>query len=173
MVRGAEGREAGSAQDRLQHRREIPMTARPPASQMLRRLVTVAVIAGWISALAVPPVLLLRARQAWLERLDRPEEQTRWDEFRRDMVRQTGREGPVQRKVPRSAEPPARVWLRDHASLAVTAWILFVGVLGGVFSLLVAGVMRGDGRPSLAQDQPGREGDHDEQDQRDAENTKQ
>jgi hypothetical protein len=140
---------------------------------MLRRLVTVAVIAGWISALAVPPVLLLRARQAWLERLDRPEEQTRWDEFRRDMVRQTGREGPVQRKVPKSAEPPARVWLRDHASLAVTAWILFVGVLGGVFSLLVAGVMRGDGRPSLAQDQPGREGDHDEQDQRDAENTKQ
>jgi len=151
------------------------MTAPKPSAvrRLLRRPVTAAVLIAWLVALSVPPILFLRARDAWLTQLDRPGQQEQWDEFRRDMGRQTGRDGPVQRKVPRSAEPPARVWLRDYAALAVTAWVLFVGVLGGFFCLLVAGVMGGDDRRSLAQDEPGREGDHHEEDQHDPQNAKQ
>lgn len=151
------------------------MTIRHPAAgrQPLARIVAAAVIATWVVAVVVPPVLLLRARQTWLKRFDDPRQQEHWDAFRRDMVRQAGRDGPVQRKVPKSVEPPVRVWLRDHAVLAVTAWMLFMGVLGGVFGMLVVGVVRGPAPPSLAQNQSRRESDHHEDDDRDAENAKQ
>ena len=110
----------------------------------LRTTVTGGLLAAWLAAMILPPAILFRARDGWLRHLDRPEAQSGWDEFRRDMRRQSGRDGPVQRKVPKSAEPPARVWLRDYFQLAVVAWVLFVGVLGGFFSLLVAGALRAD-----------------------------
>ncbi len=147
---------------------------------LLRTVATAAVLAAWLAALILPPVMLLRARATWLEQLDRPEAQSNWDAFRRDMRQQSGRDGPVQRKVPKSAEPPARVWLRDYFRLAVVAWVLFVGVLGGFFSLLVAGVLRGTaGRfsgereeaASLAEDQPARHRDDEKQHERDADDT--
>jgi len=138
------------------------------------------VAAVWLAALILPPVLLLRARADWLQQLDRPEAQAEWDEFRRDMRQQSGRDGPVQRKVPKSAEPPARVWLRDYFRLAAVAWVLFVGVLGGVFSLFVVGVLRGAAggmsgatarARSLAQDQTCRQRDDEKQHERDADDT--
>jgi len=152
--------------------------------QSLRSVATAAVLAAWLAALVLPPVLLMRARANWLTQLDRPEAQANWDAFRRDMRQQSGRDGPVQRKVPKSAEPPARVWLRDYFWLAVVAWGLFVGVLGGFFCLLVVGVLRGATprltpastkmaqRPeSLAKNQTRRHDHNDQQHDRDAENT--
>ena len=146
----------------------------------LRTFATGAVLAVWLAALILPPVMLSRAREGWLERWDRPETQSQWDEFRQDMRQQSGRDGPVQRKVPKSPEPPARVWLRDYFRLAVVAWVLFVGVLGGFFTLLVAGVLRGaagsrrgggDCAASLAKDQPGGQDDDQKQHERDADDT--
>jgi len=146
----------------------------------LRTAAIGAVAAVWLAAVIVPPVMLLRARADWLQQLDRPEAQAEWDEFRRDMRQQSGRDGPVQRKVPKSAEPPARVWLRDYFRLAVVAWVLFAGVLGGVFSLFVVGVLRGaaggmsgpvaHGR-SLAQDKSCGHRDDEKQHERDADDT--
>ncbi len=139
------------------------------------------IVAVWLAALILPPVLLLRARADWLEQWDRPEAQSQWDAFRHDMRQQSGRDGPVQRKVPKSAEPPIRVWLRDYFQLAVVAWVLFMGVLGGFFTLLVVGVLRGaaaggtDSRQacatSLAQDQPRRQRNDEKQHERDADDT--
>ena len=145
----------------------------------LRTVAIGAVVAIWLAALIVPPVMLLRVRADWLEQLDRPEAQSQWDAFRSDMRQQSDREGPVQRKVPKSAEPPARVWLRDYFRLAVVAWVLFVGVLGGFFSLLVAGVLRGatgrvstgNAAASLAQDESCRQGNNEKQHERDADDT--
>jgi hypothetical protein len=131
-----------------------------------------AVLAVWLAVLVVPPVMLVRARQTWLASLEHPEEQARWDAFRSAMRQQSGREGPVQRKVPKSAEPPLRVWLRDRMALAVAAWLLFVGVLGGFFCLFVTGVLRAGAAeaPSLAQDQPRRHDDAAEQQHGDPQN---
>lgn len=153
------------------------------------------VVAVWLAALVLPPVMLWRVRADWLEQLDRPEAQSHWDAFRSDMRQQSDRDGPVQRKVPKSVEPPARVWLRDYFRLAVVAWVLFVGVLGGFFSLLLAGVLRGaadqvsSGREgavslahkslpqkslpqkSFAQDEPCRQCNDEKQHERDADDT--
>lgn len=124
---------------------------------------TILLAAGWIAGLVMPPVLLLRARSAWLEQLEAPEAQAQWDEFRAAMKRQSGREGPVQRKVPKSVEPPLKVWLRDYVSLAIAAWVILGGVLGFVAVMLGRGAL-------LAQDEPARGGDDEKQDQGDAEN---
>jgi len=150
----------------------------------LRSGVAATMVAVWLTALILPPVLLLRTRANWLAQLDHPEAQSNWETFRSDMRRQSGRDGPVQRKVPKSVEPPARVWLRDYFRLAVVAWVLFVGVLGGFFCLLVVGVLRGattepSARPtgaspssaSLSEDQTRRHDDDNKQHERDAENT--
>jgi hypothetical protein len=156
----------------------------------LRTVAIGVVVAIWLAALVLPPVMLWRARAGWLEQLDRPEAQSHWDAFRRDMRQQSDRDGPVQRKVPKSAEPPARVWLRDYFRLAVVAWVLFVGVLGGFFSLLIAGVLRGSAervssrregaasrvqesraQESLAQHEACRQGNDEKQHERDADDT--
>ncbi|NDC62459.1 MAG: hypothetical protein EBZ59_00365 [Planctomycetia bacterium] len=102
-----------------------------------------ALLLAWVVAVVGPPALLLRARDGWLQQLEGPEAQRQWELFRGDMKRQSGREGPVQHKIPKTVEPPLRVWLRDHVTLAIVAWVLFSGVLGGVFCLLVHGVARG------------------------------
>lgn len=107
-------------------------------------------VAGWLAVIAIPPVVLLQVRSGWLEALDRPALQADWDAFRRDMRAQSGRDapvtGPVQRKVPRSVEPPLKVWLREYVGLAIAAWVLFGTVLFGFFAALIAGL--------FAQNQP-------------------
>lgn len=132
------------------------------------------VVAGavWLALLVGPPVCLLYWRSAWLAALERPEAQAQWDEFRDAMRGQTGRDGPVQRKVPKSVEPPLRVWLRDYAGLAIAAWVVLGGTLGLFTGFLALGAAaRGAGPSSAAEDQPGRGCDHEEQDDGDAEDT--
>lgn len=94
---------------------------------------------GWGLLLLLPPVALLRVRGEWLEDLSTSAVQEDWETFRREMGEQTGRDGPVQRKVPRSPEPPLRVWLRDYVGLAITAWLVLGGTLGAFLGVMVAG----------------------------------
>ncbi len=77
-----------------------------------RRFVAL-VIAGLIGAVILPPLGLARWRTARLAELAAPAVQADWDAFRDAMREQSDRSGPVQRKVPKSAEPPDLVWLRD------------------------------------------------------------
>ncbi len=104
------------------------------------RLVAAVVVAVWLATLALPPAILAAWRTSRLAELARPEVQAEWDAFRAAMREQSGGAGPVQRKVPKSPEPPELVWLRDYFALAVTAWVALVGVLGGFLGLLVLGV---------------------------------
>jgi len=118
------------------------MTDRTPSPRSLPRWPTCLFILAWLALLAVPPVMLLRARPAWLAELSKSGAQEDWEDFRRDMRAQTGSQGPVQRKVPKSPEPPARVWMRDHVALAITAWLVMGGTLGAFLGVMVAGATR-------------------------------
>lgn len=143
-----------------------------------RRRVSVAVIAAlaslWLVILVVPPAILLAQRAAWLAALERPEAQAGWDEFREAMRGQTGRQGPVQRKVPKSPEPPLRVWLRDYVWLAIAAWIVLGGTLGLCTGALVVGAITTPaGAASTAQNQTPRERHDKKKDDRDGKDAKQ
>ena len=107
------------------------------------RGVVIAVLAAWLAAVAVPPAALSVWRAKRLAELSAPGVQQEWDAFREAMRKESGREGPVQRKVPKSPEPPELVWLRDYFSLAVMAWVTLMGVLGGFVAALVMGLTSG------------------------------
>ena len=98
--------------------------------------------AAWLALVAVPPVMFMGWRDARLDELSSPPAQADWDRFRADMQGQSGDKGPVRRKVPRSAEPPERIWLRDYPLVVVSAWVIFVGLLGAVIGFMLRGAMR-------------------------------
>ena len=116
-----------------------PSTPRPGASVLLFVLVA----ACWLAVVAVPPILFLRWRGARLAEVSSPAAQADWDRFRDDMREQSGDRGPVRRKVPRSPEPPERVWLRDYPHVVVAAWVTFVGLLGGIIAAMLRGAAAG------------------------------
>lgn len=92
----------------------------------------------WLVFVILPPLGLAAARPRLLAWQSSPEMQAEWDRFR-DEVRETAGTGPVIRKVPKSAEPPLKVWLRDYFALAVTAWLLFGSIVFFVTALLLRG----------------------------------
>lgn len=105
-----------------------------------RPLLLVALLSAWLIVVLGPPCLFYAWRGRRLAELATPDAQLEWEAFREDMRRQSDGSGPVKRKVPKSPEPPELVWLRDHALLAVIAWMTLAGVLGGVLAALVLGV---------------------------------
>lgn len=113
-----------------------------PNPRPARRL-TLLVLLVWLAAVAAPPLGLARWRSTRLAALSDPAVQAQWTEFRDAMRTQSDRSGPVQRKVPKSIEPPELVWLRDYFWLAVAAWVVLGGVLGGFLALAVLGVAGG------------------------------
>ena len=62
--------------------------------------------------------------------------------------------------MPKSLEPPELVWLRDFFLLAVVAWLVLAGVLGGFLVLVAVGATKPSPR-LLAEDEPtgGRHGE--------------
>lgn len=120
-----------------------------PTARSSRRL-TLVVLLAWLAAVAAPPAFLARWRATRLAELADPAVQANWTAFRDAMRTQTDRSGPVQRKVPKSVEPPELVWLRDYFWLAVAAWVVLGGVLGGFFALVVVGVTTGRGPPATS-----------------------
>lgn len=116
----------------------------PPPSRRLNLLVLLV----WLVAVAAPPAVLGRWRATRLAELADPAVQANWTAFRDAMRTQTDRSGPVQRKVPKSVEPPELVWLRDYFWLAVAAWVVLGGVLGGFFALVVVGATTSRGPPT-------------------------
>jgi len=132
-------------------------------------------------------VAFLRWRQHRLPTVATPAVQADWDIFRADMQRQTGYDGPVQRKAPKSPEPPELVWLRDYPGLASAAWIVFVGVLAGFLGIAAIGSGTRRASPTVRPDSPSgsaipqsatqhgaaRQSHDEEQDDGDAEHAKQ
>lgn len=123
-----------------------------PASRILTSVVAVA----WLTMVALPPVGLAWWRDGRLAQLEDPAVQADWDSFREAMRRQSDRSGPVQRKVPRSQEPPELVWLRDYFWLAVAAWVLLGGTLGGCLAAFILGASGRVSGPESAARRPPR-----------------
>ena len=105
--------------------------------------------AGWVLLMVLPPSSLWILRGSWLEDLENANVQAEWTDFRDDMKKQSDRSGPVQHKIPKSPEPPLRVWLRDYFWLAVAAWVVLGSALYGFFSIAVVGVTRPSALPHI------------------------
>ena len=67
--------------------------------------------------------------------------QTQWDTWREDAKSQADGKGPVTRRVPKSAEPPALVLMRDYFGVCLVIALVLSSVLFGTLVFFVRGVL--------------------------------
>jgi hypothetical protein len=85
--------------------------------------------------------LLLYARRRTLAELASADSVKQWQAWREDVKHQDADLGPVQRRVPKSAEPPALVLMRDYFGVCLAGALLFSTVLYWVIAWLVVGAL--------------------------------
>jgi hypothetical protein len=90
---------------------------------------------------------MLVARQSSIRKLSSPESLASWREWRQDVQEQQGQAGPVQRRVPKSNEPPALIMWRDYFAISLTAAVVFTTLLYWIISWFVRGMFTA---PSIA-----------------------
>src|SRR5688572_1426518 len=84
---------------------------------------------------------MLFARQQALATYGTAGAQAEWDAWREDAKRLAEESGPVKRRVPKSAAPPALVLMRDHFGVCLGLALVLSTVLFGTFMLLVRGAI--------------------------------
>lgn len=72
-----------------------------------------------------------------------------WQSWRADVEREKENPGPVERRVPKSMEPPALVLMRDYFGVSLTGAVFFTSLLYAVICWLVIGALASgnDARP--------------------------
>ena len=98
--------------------------------------------AVWIGALLF---MLFQARQYTFDHLTSDEALADWQRVKEDAREESGIdkpvEGPVQRKVPKSDEPPQLILLRDYFGMCVAGTILFGTALFVVLMIAFRGAL--------------------------------
>lgn len=97
---------------------------------MPRRVFNLLAAVSYVAFLAGIVVACLYVRRATIETLDTPQAHAEWDQWRA-AVPTLNETGPVQRKVPKSAEPPALVLMRDRFGTVIAAGLVFGSLLFG------------------------------------------
>jgi hypothetical protein len=101
---------------------------------------------GWLwlvaytATIAGVVLLVLHVRSTTLRDMDTPEARAQWQEWRQSSPNQDTT-GPVRRRPPSSAEPPALVLVRDYFAMVMAGSILFSSLLFAAIMLAVRGVL--------------------------------
>jgi hypothetical protein len=69
------------------------------------------------------------------------EAQTDWDAWRDDATQMAEQPGPVKRRAPKSAQPPALVLMRDHIVACAALSLVLSSVLFATFMFFVRGAI--------------------------------
>jgi hypothetical protein len=117
-----------------------PATAPRAASPRHFSLLWVAAYIAWMAALAGG---MMYARRQAIALYGSPAAQSEWDTWRADAQKLAAGAGPVRRRAPRSAEPPALVLMRDHFGVCLSLVLVLNSVLFATLVLLVRGALRG------------------------------
>ena len=112
---------------------------KPTLADSIWGLIYFAVMATVISG-------LVKVRSNVLAAYDAPSAQTDWDEWRAEAKQMETGKGPVKRREPKSAEPPALVLMRDHFAVCLGGAIVLSSVLFGTFMVFIRGALA---NPSL------------------------
>ncbi|PQO44955.1 hypothetical protein [Blastopirellula marina] len=108
--------------------------------QILRKAL---VVAGYFLLIAAVIGSISSARQWALAELDTADSREQWSDFRHHVQTQMEEGGaPVARTVPKSAEPPTFVLLRDHFYVLVAFVLLIISLLYWVTVWMILGAVR-------------------------------
>jgi hypothetical protein len=111
-------------------------------------------IAGYVLLLGAILWSLIAARKWALAELATPESIRQWEAWREDVRQQDQRPSPVRRRVPKSAEPPALVLMRDYFAVSLVGAVLFMTLLYWVIAWFAYGILHSPARLASAQNAP-------------------
>ena len=98
-------------------------------------------VVAYIGFLAAALGLLFWARHRVLDQTDPQWATQQWETWVEDVERQAETTGPVRRKPPETAEPPALLLMRDLFGVCVAAVLVFSTLLFGSFWWLLGGAL--------------------------------
>jgi hypothetical protein len=101
---------------------------------------TALLLTGYLATLCTTLAIVVYARQHAISAFSTPQAQQQWNDWRA-AAKQQADQGPVQRRTPKSDEPPSLVLLRDHFPVVVTATVVFTSALYAMFAYLVQGAL--------------------------------
>jgi hypothetical protein len=95
---------------------------------------------GYVLLLAAVLWALLAAREWALTVAASPQSLREWQAWRQDVEQQRTERVPVQRRVPKSIEPPALVLMRDYFAVCLVGAIVFSSLLYWVVAWFIHGI---------------------------------
>jgi hypothetical protein len=104
-------------------------------ARLLRRWLPWAI--GYAVLLGAVVMGTFKIRDWAFSQLATPKSVADWREWRDDVRQLQDQPGPVQRRVPKSSEPPALVMMRDHFAVSLLAAVLFSTMLYWVLAWFV------------------------------------
>ena len=111
-------------------------------------------IACYLFCMWLVVIGMIRARRAAVDGYGTESAQTAWDSWRSFAETETNTEGPVQRRSPKSDEPPALVLMRDYFYACTAFALLMSSILFGTMALMIRGRDRADGNGFIPNAEP-------------------
>ena len=102
-------------------------------------------LVAYISMICVVAGSVIYFRAQLLSVYGTPAAQHDWNEWRDDAKKRATGAGPVKQRVPKSAEPPALVLMRDYFAACLGLALLLSSVLFATFMFFLRGVLSGRG----------------------------
>lgn len=125
---------------------------------MVRRVTTHrwAWLVGWLALVAAVAGVLQNVRTRTIASLDRPEVRAQWQQWKEEAERQSRPDsGPVQRRPPRTNDPPALILMRDHFPAVLAMALVLATALYVFLAIAIRGAWRThSGEAGLASRQP-------------------
>jgi hypothetical protein len=99
-------------------------------------------LAAYVAVMALVVGGLLYGRSQAIAVYGSGEAQQQWDTWRDDAKEMAAGAGPVKRREPKSAEPPALVLMRDHFLACAALAVLLSSVLFATFMFFLRGALQ-------------------------------
>jgi hypothetical protein len=96
---------------------------------------------GYVGLVGVILVAMLRMRHSTVAQMSEPTSIADWQAWRADVSEQQSRRGPVERRVPKSEQPPALVLMRDYFTVLMIGALLFSSMLYWIIAWFVTGLV--------------------------------
>jgi hypothetical protein len=112
---------------------------RPKLEMLLWGLAYCAVMSTIVGA-------MVRVRTTAMDAFGTQDAQSEWDAWRDDAQEMSKGQGPVRRRPPKSAEPPALVLMRDHFGVCLALALVLSSLLYGTAMFFLRGVFSSGGK---------------------------
>jgi hypothetical protein len=97
---------------------------------------------GYVVLVCVVVGTMLWLRQSAVPDWSSPKSVSDWQAWQQDVREQQAKHGPVERRVPKSDEPPALVLMRDFFAVMMVGALLFSSLLYWIMAWFVTGIFK-------------------------------